>query len=176
MIHEFMEDEAAHVPILQQKLVDEDNPPSPQIRPVPTLNMADLIQPDVTSFLRAAAGFENTGSGACGGTLFAIQQTDEYFRTAVSLRTVESRHASSLNALLGESLVPDFAPVEAPIDQGVTVSRVFPFVSDPGPSGFPKFDPVNASVPNNFRIIDFLLFLEHVESAFYRANVPLFFG
>jgi len=175
LIKEIMNDEAAHVPILQKKLVDPDNPFHPQVRTPPVLNMANLIQPNVKSFLETAAAFENTGSGTYGGALFAIQQTDEYFRTAVGLCTVESRHASFLNALLGESLVPNFAPVEAPIDQDVTLSRIAPFVASPGPSGFPSFDPLNASDPNNFHILDFLLFLEYIESAFYHVNVPRLF-
>ncbi len=175
LIKEIRNDEAAHVPILQNKLVDPDNPFHPQVRTPPILNMANLVQPNLKSFLETAAAFENTGSGTYGGALFAIQQTDEYFRTAVGLCTVESRHASFLNALLGESLVPNFAPVEAPIDQDVTLSRVAPFVRNPGPSGFPSFDPTNASDANNFHILDFLLFLEYIEAAFYHVNVPLFF-
>jgi hypothetical protein len=174
LIHEIMNDEAAHVPILQKLLVDPDNPLNPTVRPMPILNMANLVQPDLQSFLETAAAFENTGSGTYGGALFAVQQTDEYFPTAVGLCTVESRHASFLNALLGEALVPDFAPVEAPIPQGITLSRVTPFVTDPV-AGFPSFDPVNASDANNFRILDFLLFLEYIESAFYNINVPRFF-
>lgn len=175
LVHEIMNDEAAHVPILQGKLVDPDNPFHPQVRTPPILNMANLVQPNLRTFLETAAAFENTGSGTYGGALFAIQQTDEYFRTAVGLCTVESRHASFLNALLGNSLVPEFAPVEEPIAQDVTLSRVAPFVLDPGPSGFPSFDPLNASDPNNFHILDFLLFLEYIEAAFYKVNVPRFF-
>jgi len=174
LIHEIMNDEAAHVPILQGLLDDADNPLNPKIRPSPILNLSNLVQPNVRSFLMAAAAFENTGSGTYGGALFAVQQTDEYFPTAVGLCTVESRHASFLNALLSLPLVPDFAPVEAPIAQSVTLSRVAPFVSDPV-VGLPSFDPENASDPNNFRILDFLLFLEYIEAAFYKINVPRFF-
>jgi len=175
LIQEIRNDEAAHVPILQRLLDDEDNPLNPKIRTAPVLNMATLVQPNVKAFLRTAAAFENTGSGTYGGALFAVQQTDEYFPTAVGLCTVESRHASFLNALLGEALVPNFAPVEAPIAQEITLSRIAPFILNPGPGGLPSFDPDHASDPNNFRILDFLLFLEYIEAAFYRINVPRFF-
>jgi hypothetical protein len=174
LIMEIKNDEAAHVPILQEKLNDPGNELTPPIRPMPVLNTARLIQPNLKAFLETAAAFENTGSGTYGGALFAIQQTDEYFRTAVGLCTVESRHAAFLNALLGEALVPDFAPVEAPIDQGVTLSRVAPFVADPVVR-LPAFDPINASDPNNFAVLDFLLYLEYIEAEFYRVNVPRFF-
>jgi hypothetical protein len=174
LIREIMNDEAAHVPILRELLDDEDNPLTPQIRPMPVLNHARLVQPNVQAFLETAAAFENTGSGTYGGALFAVQQTDEYFPTAVGLCTVESRHASFLNALLGEALVPDFAPVEAPIEQEITLARVAPFVHDPV-VGLPSFDPENASDENNFRILDFLLFLEYIEATFYRINVQRLF-
>jgi hypothetical protein len=174
LIREIMNDEAAHVPILQGLLDDEDNPLNPKIRPMPDLDMARLVQPNVATFLEAASTFENTGSGTYGGALFAVQQTDEYFPTAVGLCTVESRHASFLNALLGEALVPDFAPVESPIPQEITLARVAPFVKDPV-AGLPSFDPENASDENNFRILDFLLFLEYIEATFYRVNVPRLF-
>ncbi len=89
------------------------------------------------------------------------------------LAAVESRHASWLNSLLGQSLVPDFAPVEAEITQGITLSRVAEFVTDDR-STFPSFDTTVVSDANNFFILDFVLFLEYIESTFYAVNVPLF--
>jgi hypothetical protein len=102
-----------------------------------------------------------------------ITQTQEYFPTAAGLASVESRHASWLNSLLGESLVPDFAPVESPIDQSIVLSRVAEFVTDPR-STFPSFSTTVVTDANNFFILDFILFLEYIESAFYDLNVPLF--
>ena len=77
----------------------------------------------VAQFLETAAVFENTGSGFYGGALLNITQTPEYFPTAVGLCTVESRHASWLNSLVGEALVPNFAPVESPIPQNTVLDR-----------------------------------------------------
>ena len=76
--------------------------------------------------------------------------------------------------LLGNALVPDFARVESPIVQEITLAPVRAFVSNPV-VGLPSFDPENASDANNFRILDFLLFLEYIEAAFYRINVPRLF-
>jgi hypothetical protein len=171
----FMEiagDEAAHVEVLQALLDDPDNHLNPKIRPTPTLR--NLVQPNFLAFLEAAAAFENTGSGVYQGALIAVQQVEEYFPTAAGITTVESRHAAYINSLLGEALVPDFAPVESPIDQTVTLSRVAPFIKKLN-APKPSFDPVNASSDNNFAIIDFLLVLEYVEAAFYAVNVPKFF-
>ena len=86
---------------------------------------------------------------------------------------MEARHASWLNSLLGQSLVEDFAPVEAPISQGITLTRLAEFVTDHR-STFPSFDTTVVSDANNFFILDFVLFLEYIESTFYAVNVPIF--
>jgi hypothetical protein len=173
LLQEIMNDEASHVTIIQHLLNDPDNPLPVPIRNPPTFNLAALTQPTLQDFFETAAAFENTGSGLYHGALLNITQTQEYFPTAAGLAAVESRHASWLNSLLGESLVPDFAPVEAPIDQSVTLSRVTSFVNDPR-STFPAFDTTVVSDANNFFILDFILFLEYIEAKFYAINVPRF--
>ncbi len=173
LINEIMSDEDQHVPIIQNLLDDPDNPLPVPIRQPPNFNMKRLVQPNLQAFLETASVFENTGSGLYHGALLNITQTQEYFPTAAGLAAVESRHASWLNSLLGQSLVEDFAPVEAPIDQSLTLSRVAEFVTDPR-STFPSFDTTVVSDRNNFFILDFILFLEYIESTFYDVNVPLF--
>lgn len=173
LVNEIMDDEDQHVPIIQNLLDDAANPLPVPIRQPPNLNMRRLRQPNLQAFLETASAFENTGSGLYHGALLNIQQTQEYFPTAAGLAAVEARHASWLNSLLGESLVPDFAPVEAPISQGITLARVAGFVTDHR-STFPSFNTTVVSDANNFFVLDFVLFLEYIESAFYDLNVPLF--
>jgi hypothetical protein len=173
LIQEVMDDENQHVPIIKNLLNDPDNPLPIPIRQPPNFNIAALQQPDLQTFLETAAGFENTGSGLYHGALLNITQTQEYFPTAAGLAAVESRHASWLNSLLGQSLVPDFAPVEAPIDQSIVLTRVAEFVTDPR-STFPSFDTTKSTDANNFFVLDFVLFLEYIESKFYQLNVPRF--
>jgi hypothetical protein len=173
LIIEIMNDEAQHVPIIQNLLNDPDNPLPVPIRRPPNFNLARLRQPDLQTFLETASVFENTGSGLYHGALLNVTQTQEYFPTAAGLASVESRHASWLNSLLGQSLVPDFEPVEEPIPQSIVLSRVAEFVTDPR-STFPSFDTTVASDANNFFILDFILFLEYIESTFYAMNVPRF--
>jgi hypothetical protein len=173
LIQEVMQDEAQHVPIIKNLLDDPDNPLPVPIRQPPHFNLPALKQPSLQAFLETAAGFENTGSGLYHGALLNVTQTQEYFPTAAGLAAVESRHASWINSLLGESLVPDFAPVEAPIDQTVVLSRVAEFVTDHR-STFPSFDTTVSTDRNNFFILDFVLFLEYIESKFYQLNVPRF--
>lgn len=114
LINEVMNDEDQHVPIIQNLLDDPDNPLPIPIRQPPHFNIQRLTQPSLQAFLETAAAFENTGSGLYHGALLNVTQTQEYFPTAAGLAAVEARHASWLNSLLNESLVPDFAPVEAP--------------------------------------------------------------
>jgi Ferritin-like domain len=156
LLQEIMNDEASHVTIIQHLLNDPDNPLPVPIRKPPTFNLAALTQATLHDFFETASAFENTGSAPYHGALLNITQTQEYFPTAAGLAAVESRHASWLNSLLGESLVPDFAPVEAPIDQSVTLSRVTSFVNDPR-STFPAFDTTVVSDANNSFILDFIL-------------------
>jgi hypothetical protein len=172
LFQEILDDETAHVEILQTLLVDPDN--TLPTRPVPLFR--NLEQANVFAFVQAAATFENTGTGTYGGALFAIQQTQEYFPVATGITTVEARHAGFLNALLNEPLVPDSAPVDTSIPQSVALSRVDSFISSLNGGTVPSFDPVNASDANNFAILDFLLLLEMVETAFYQVNVAKFFG
>jgi rubrerythrin len=171
LLQEIMNDEAAHVRVIQSLLKDEDNPLPIPIRQPPKFNMDELKQATLNDFLTTAAAFENTGSGLYHGALLNITQTQEYFPVAAGLASVESRHAAWLNSLLGEALVPDFVPVEAPIDQTTVLSRVAPFVKD-ARSTFPSFDTTVVSDRNNFFILDFVLFLEYIEAAFYATNVP----
>jgi hypothetical protein len=173
LISEIMNDENQHVPIIQNLLNDPDNPLPVPIRQPPNFNMARLTQPNLQAFLETASAFENTGSGLYHGALLNVTQTQEYFPTAAGLAAVESRHASWLNSLLNEPLVPDFAPVEAPISQSIVLTRVAEFVTDPR-STFPSFDTTVSTDANNFFILDFVLFLEYIESTFYDINVPRF--
>ena len=173
LIQEVMSDEDQHVPIIQNLLDDPDNPLPVPIRQPPNFNLQRLTMPNLQAFLETASAFENTGSGLYHGALLNVTQTQEYFPTAAGLAAVESRHASWLNSLLGESLVPDFAPVEAPISQSIVLTRVAEFVTDPR-STFPSFDTTVSTDANNFFILDFVLFLEYIESKFYDINVPRF--
>ena len=173
LIKEVKSDEDQHVPIIQDLLDDDDNPLPVPIRRPPHFNLNRLMMPDLQTFLQTASAFENTGSGLYHGALLNVTQTQEYFPIAAGLASVESRHAAWLNSMLNEPLVPDFAPVEAPIAQSIVLSRVAEFVTDHR-STFPSFDTTVSTDANNFFILDFVLFLEYIESKFYDINVPRF--
>ena len=92
LLQEIMNDEAAHVKIIQGLLTDPDNPLPVPIRKPPKFNMDALKQATFQDFLETASAFENTGSGLYHGALLNITQTQEYFPIAAGLASVESRH------------------------------------------------------------------------------------
>ena len=174
LISEIQSDEDQHVPIIQNLLDDPDNPLPVPIRKPPNLNMAPpddnrTFRPSWRRRPRSRTPARGFTTGRCS----ISQQTQEYFPTAAGLAAVEARHAAWLNSLLGQALVEDFAPVEAPIAQSIVLTRVAEFVTDPR-STFPSFDTTVATDANGFFVLDFVLFLEYIESAFYDLNVPLF--
>ena len=75
-----------------------------------------------------------------------------------------------LNTLLNEPIVPNFFTSDTTIPQSVALSHVDPFIQDLNGGTVPSFDPNTPSEDNNFAIIDFLLLLEMVETAFYQVN------
>ena len=69
---------------------------------------------------------------------------------------------------------------EAPISQESTLAAIAPFITrldgpTPGFSATLPDDPEVAD-ENNFRILDYLLVLEYIESTFYDLNIKKFFG
>lgn len=176
---ELFTDEIAHSQIIQALLNDPDNNVVPKFRPFP--HFKNLLQPTQLAFAQTAAAIENTGVGVYIGVLQAVRPTSqggEYFETAASIATIEGRHTGFLNTLLNMAVVPGGVPVDAPIDQNTAMSRVAPFIQDlnGGPPILPFSPTPNGSEDNDFKILDFLLVLEMLETVFYWQNIVHFFG
>ena len=176
---ELFADENAHVVIIQSLLNDPDNNVVPRFRPFP--NFKNLLQPTQLAFAQTAAAIENTGVGVYIGVLQAVRtpaQGGEYFETAAAIATIEGRHTGFLNTLLNMSVVPGGVPVDAPIDQNTAMARIAPFIQDlnGGPPILPFSPTPTGSEDNDFKILDFLIVLEMLESVFYWQNVVRFFS
>ena len=176
---ELFADEVAHGEIIQSLLNDPDNDVVPKFRPFP--NFKNLLQPTMLAFAQTAAAIENTGVGVYIGILQAVlppSQGGEYFETAAAIATIEGRHTGYLNTLLNMAVVPGGVPVDAPIDQNTAMSRIAPFIQDlnGGPPILPFSPTPTGDEDNDFKILDFLLVLEMLESVFYWQNVTRFFG
>ncbi len=176
---ELRDDENAHVEIIQGLLNDPDNNVVPKFRPFP--NFKNLLQPTMLAFAQTAAAIENTGVGVYLGVLQAVrtpQMGGEYFETAAEITTIEARHTGFLNTLLDLPVVPNRVAVDSTISQNTALSRIAPFIQDfNGGPPIQMFSPTpTGSEDNDFKILDFLVVLEMLESVFYWQNTVRFFG
>lgn len=81
----------------------------------------------VGDFLRTASVIENTGTGGYAAAARFIESPD-LLGTALSIHSVEARHAARLNTLIGESPHPRaFDPANS---QAVVLEAVDPFIVD----------------------------------------------
>lgn len=81
---------------------------------------------DVETILTTAAEVENLGAAAYLGQAAAIENED-VLAAALSIHTVEARHAAVLNTLIGESPTPDGA-FAVPADAEMVLEAVQPFL------------------------------------------------
>jgi hypothetical protein len=76
--------------------------------------------------LKLASTVENLGSAAYLGQAGKIK-SDEILAAALSIHSVEARHASALNTVLGKSVTPDGA-FAVPADMKTVLAAVKPFI------------------------------------------------
>ena len=81
---------------------------------------------DAMSVLKLAATVENLGAAAYLGQAAAIQ-SEEVLAAALSIHTVEARHAAVLNTLLGDPITPDGA-FAVPASMEEVLPEVMPFI------------------------------------------------
>nr|MBF6619355.1 ferritin-like domain-containing protein [Patulibacter sp.] len=76
--------------------------------------------------LELAATVENLGAAAYLGKAAEIEN-EEVLAAALSIHSVEARHASALNVLLGKQATPDGA-FAVPADEASVLAAVKPFI------------------------------------------------
>lgn len=159
---EIMDDEAQHVSFFQTALKEAGAMP----RPKPTFK--GLEHSDIDDFIAMSAMLENAGVGAFLMAMRAIRDTNAT-AAAASIATIEARHAGFLNSLLGKPL-SDNGAFDKPIAQKTIVEAVSPFVESLNGGPNPADD-----LNSDLVILNFALFLEHLEAEFYQVNVPRLF-
>ncbi len=82
---------------------------------------------DAMSVLELAATVENLGAAAYLGQAAAIEDP-AILGAALSIHSVEGRHAAALNTLTGQSIVPDGAFAK-PADMETVLAEVQPFIA-----------------------------------------------
>jgi rubrerythrin len=117
---EFGQEEAEHVKVLEGtiKKLGGNLPPKPT---------GKFPLKDQASILKLAATVENLGAAAYLGQAANIE-SKEVLAAALSIHSVEARHASALNQVLGMDVTPDGAFANPATAQQVLV-KVKPFIA-----------------------------------------------
>ena len=147
-------------------------------RPKPSFR--NLETNSLAQFITLSQAFENTGVAAYSDAAPIIFNKD-YLKAALSIATVEARHAGVLNDMKETFLVA------SPFNSGADPAfdrPARPFQVRPATSGF--VNSLNGGAPvdysdvpsaaNDLKILNFALFLEYLEAEFYNINVPKYFS
>jgi rubrerythrin len=118
-IKKFGEEEAAHVTALTDTVKQLGGKPAPMPKTEFPLKSAKSV-------LELAGTVENLGAAAYLGQAANIE-SPEVLAAALSIHSVEGRHAAALNTLLGESITPDGA-FAVPADVKTVLESVEPFI------------------------------------------------
>jgi rubrerythrin len=119
-IKRFGDQERQHVDALTAAVTKLGGTPAAQPKTSFPLDSASKV-------LALAATVENLGAAAYLGQAGNIQ-SKEILAAALSIHTVEARHAAALNTLLGKTIVPDGAFAKPATMQQV-LSQVKPFIA-----------------------------------------------
>jgi hypothetical protein len=118
-IRKFGGQEAEHVAALTAAIKGAGGKPAPKPKTEFPLNNAQQV-------LRLASTVENLGAAAYLGQASRIK-SPEVLAAALSIHSVEGRHAAALNTLLGKTPVPD-GPFAQPAQASTVLNAVQPFI------------------------------------------------
>lgn len=118
-IKKFGKEEAEHVSALTAFVKKLGGKPAPKPK-------TEFPLDNAKSVLELAGTVENLGAAAYLGQAANIK-SPEVLAPALSIHSVEGRHAAALNTLLGESITPDGAFAE-PADAATVLKSVEPFI------------------------------------------------
>jgi rubrerythrin len=117
-----VEDEIEHVAALTATVKQLGGTPAAK----PKTNFDDVLAGGEKKILETAASVENLGAAAYLGQAGNIKSKD-VLAAALSIHTVEGRHAAVLNSVIGKSIVPDGAFAK-PADMATVLKAVKPFI------------------------------------------------
>ena len=119
---EISENEQEHVEALKATVEQLGGKPAPK----PQTNFEDVLAGGEKMILETAATVENLGAAAYLGQAGKIE-SPEILAAALSIHTVEARHAAVLNQVVGKSIVPD-GPFAKPATMDEVLKMVKPFI------------------------------------------------
>lgn len=123
LMHDIHQNEQEHVRALEataRKLKGRRAGP-------PQVNFAEAFAGGRSGVLRVASDLENTGAGAYLGQA-KNARSDEVLAAALSIHSVEARHAAALNELIGRPFIPDGA-FATPLSADEVMRRVRPYLA-----------------------------------------------
>jgi hypothetical protein len=119
LIEKFGKSEAEHVVALTSTVKELGGTPAP-------IPKTQFELTDAAAVLQTAADVENLGAAAYLGQAAAIQ-SPQVLAAALSIHTVEGRHAAALNTLTDQIITPDGAFAK-PADAQTVLDSVQPFI------------------------------------------------
>jgi rubrerythrin len=119
---EFLENEQEHVEALMATVEQLGGKPVK----APTTNFEDVLAGGEAMILETAATVENLGAAAYLGQAGNIKNK-EILAAALSIHTIEARHAAVLNQVVGKTIVPDGAFAK-PASMEEVLKAVKPFI------------------------------------------------
>ncbi|MGH2839116.1 MAG: ferritin-like domain-containing protein [Thermoleophilaceae bacterium] len=117
------ENEQAHVEALKATVEQLGGTPAAK----PMTKFDDVIAGGPQEILETAASVENLGAAAYLGQAGNIE-SPEILAAALSIHSVEGRHAAALNTLVGKTIVPDGAFAK-PASMDEVLKAVKPFIA-----------------------------------------------
>jgi rubrerythrin len=117
------ENEQEHVDALKAMVEQMGGTPAAK----PTTKFDDVIAGGPEKILATAATVENLGAAAYLGQAGSIKSM-EVLAAALSIHSVEARHAAALNTLVGKTIVPDGAFAK-PASKADVLEQVRPFIA-----------------------------------------------
>ena len=115
--------EQAHVAALKSMVEEMGGTPAAK----PTTKFDDVLAGGPEMILSTAATVENLGAAAYLGQADKIKSM-EVLAAALSIHSVEARHAAALNTLVGKTVVPDGAFAK-PASKEEVLKQVQPFIA-----------------------------------------------
>ena len=116
------ENEQEHVVALKATVEQLGGKPAPK----PTTNVEDVLAGGEKKILETAASVENLGAAAYLGQAGKIKSKD-ILAAALSIHTVEARHAAALNTVVEQPILPDGAFAK-PATMSEVLKMVKPFI------------------------------------------------
>ena len=117
------ENEQEHVDALSAMVKQMGGTPAAK----PTTNFDDVLAGGPEKILATAATVENLGAAAYLGQAASIK-SKEVLAAALSIHSVEARHAAALNTLVDKTIVPDGAFAK-PASKDEVLKQVQPFIA-----------------------------------------------